>query len=53
MFDIMFFVKKIELLVNEKILEANPQICEVMGIESAKSKEAMALFGEKYGEKQN
>ncbi len=43
-------LNKIELLVNEKILEANPQICEVMGIEAAKSKGAMALFGEKYGE---
>lgn len=43
-------LNKIESLVNEKILEANPQICEVMGIEAAKSKGAMALFGEKYGE---
>lgn len=43
-------LNKVELLVNEKILKANPQICEVMGIEAAKSKGAMALFGEKYGE---
>ncbi len=43
-------LEKIELLVNEKILKSSPQVCETMGIEAAKAKGAMALFGEKYGE---
>lgn len=43
-------LEQIEALVNEKIAESAPQICETMGIEQAKAKGAMALFGEKYGE---
>lgn len=43
-------LEQIEALVNEKITESSPQICETMGIEQAKAKGAMALFGEKYGE---
>ncbi|EEO24127.2 MULTISPECIES: alanine--tRNA ligase [Helicobacter] len=43
-------LEQIESLVNEEIAESSPQICETMGIEQAKAKGAMALFGEKYGE---
>ena len=43
-------LEQIEALVNEKIAESCPQVCETMGIEQAKAKGAMALFGEKYGE---
>ena len=43
-------LEQIEALVNEKIAESCPQVCETMGIEEAKAKGAMALFGEKYGE---
>lgn len=43
-------LEQIEALVNSKIAESSPQICETMGIEEAKAKGAMALFGEKYGE---
>ena len=40
---------EIEKRVNKKILAASNQKCEIMGIEEAKAKGAMALFGEKYG----
>ncbi|WP_199767775.1 alanine--tRNA ligase [Helicobacter cinaedi] len=43
-------LEQIEALVNEKIAESSPRVCETMGIEQAKAKGAMALFGEKYGE---
>lgn len=43
-------LEQIEALVNSKIAESSPQICETMGIDQAKAKGAMALFGEKYGE---
>lgn len=43
-------IEQIQALVNEKIAESSPQVCETMGIEQAKAKGAMALFGEKYGE---
>ena len=43
-------LEQIEALVNEKITESAPQVCETMGIEQAKAKGAMAFFGEKYGE---
>lgn len=43
-------LEQIEALVNSKIAESCPQVCETMGIEQAKAKGAMALFGEKYGE---
>ncbi|MWV61345.1 alanine--tRNA ligase [Helicobacter saguini] len=42
-------LEKIQDLVNEKIMESSVQICEIMDIEKAKNKGAMALFGEKYG----
>ncbi len=40
-----------ERLVNEKILEALPVITEEMALEQAKQRGALALFGEKYGER--
>lgn len=43
-------LEQIEALVNSKITESSPQVCETMRIEQAKAKGAMALFGEKYGE---
>lgn len=43
-------LEKIEMCVNEEILNAYTQITEQMGIEAARAKGAMALFGEKYGE---
>ena len=42
---------KVEDLVNEKIAENIPVVTEVMSLEEAKKTGAMALFGEKYGEK--
>ena len=44
-------ILKVEDLVNEKIGEALPVITEVMSLEEARKTGAMALFGEKYGEK--
>lgn len=41
-------IEQIEGLVNEQIKENIPVITEVMSIEEAKEKGAMALFGEKY-----
>ncbi|CAM2914799.1 alanine--tRNA ligase [Helicobacter burdigaliensis] len=43
-------LEKIEMCVNEEILKAHSQITEQMGIDEARAKGAMALFGEKYGE---
>ncbi len=42
---------KVEQIVNEKIAENIPVVTEVLTIEEAKKTGAMALFGEKYGEK--
>ena len=42
---------KIEQLVNQQIRANHAVITEELGIEQAKAKGAMALFGEKYGEK--
>jgi len=44
-------VREIEDLVNEKILEDIPLTSEVMAIDEAIRAGAMALFGEKYGDK--
>ena len=43
-------LKKVEDIVNEKIVEAIPVETKIMTIEEAKKTGAMALFGEKYGE---
>ena len=43
-------LKKVEQIVNEKILEGIPVTTEVLPIEEAKKGGAMALFGEKYGD---
>ncbi len=42
---------KVEELVNEQIAKAVPVVTDVMTIDEAKKTGAMALFGEKYGEK--
>ncbi len=42
---------RVETMVNEKIAENIPVVTEVMNIEDARKTGAMALFGEKYGEK--
>ncbi|MBS4784754.1 MAG: alanine--tRNA ligase [Clostridiales bacterium] len=43
-------LSRVEYLVNDMILSALPVVTENMGIEDAKGKGAMALFGEKYGD---
>ena len=43
-------IQKVEDLVNEKIAQNLPVVTEVMNIEDARKRGAMALFGEKYGE---
>lgn len=44
-------LKQVEDLVNEKIEEDLPVRTDIMSLEDAKKSGAMALFGEKYGEK--
>lgn len=44
-------IAKVEQLVNEKIAENIEVVTSVMDIEEAKKSGAMALFGEKYGDK--
>ena len=44
-------IKKVEDAVNKKIAEQIPVVTEVMTIDEARKTGAMALFGEKYGEK--
>lgn len=44
-------ISRVEQLVNEKIAEHIPVETQVMTVEEAKKTGAMALFGEKYGEK--
>ena len=43
-------IKKVEDIVNSKILEALPVVTKEMTLEEAKKTGAMALFGEKYGD---
>ena len=43
-------IGKVEQIVNDKIAESIPVCTQEMGIQAAKSKGAVALFGEKYGE---
>ncbi|MCR4923990.1 MAG: alanine--tRNA ligase [Lachnospiraceae bacterium] len=44
-------IEKVENIVNEEISKDLPVKTEIMSIEDAKKTGAMALFGEKYGEK--
>ena len=44
-------IKAVENIVNEKIAETIPVVTDIMTIEEARKTGAMALFGEKYGEK--
>ena len=44
-------IEKVEKLVNESIRGSFPVVTRVMDIEEARKTGAMALFGEKYGEK--
>ena len=44
-------IEKVEGLVNKEIQANLPVVTEVMDVESAKKTGAMALFGEKYGDK--
>ncbi|MCH5253650.1 MAG: alanine--tRNA ligase [Lachnospiraceae bacterium] len=44
-------LSKVEQIVNEKIAENIPVVTKIMTVEEAKKTGAMALFGEKYGEK--
>ena len=44
-------LEKVEKIVNDQIAANLPVVTEVMGIEDARKTGAMALFGEKYGEK--
>ncbi len=44
-------IRQVENLVNEEIRKNSPIVTDLMELEEAKSKGAMALFGEKYDEK--
>ncbi len=44
-------IERIEKLINSWILEAHPLLTEEMNINAAKKAGALAMFGEKYGEK--
>lgn len=44
-------ISKVEQMVNDEIAASLPVVTEVLSIEEAKKTGAMALFGEKYGEK--
>lgn len=42
---------RVDQLVNDAILEGYPIVTEIMSVDEARSKGAMALFGEKYGDR--
>ncbi|MBQ9031717.1 MAG: alanine--tRNA ligase [Parasporobacterium sp.] len=44
-------IRKVESIVNEKIAQSLPVRTDVMSLEDARKTGAMALFGEKYGDK--
>ena len=44
-------IAKVEKIVNDEIAASLPVVTDVMSLEEAKKTGAMALFGEKYGEK--
>ena len=44
-------IAKVEAMVNAEIQAALPVVTDIMSVEDAKKTGAMALFGEKYGEK--
>ncbi len=44
-------IAKVEAMVNAEIQAALPVVTDIMNVEDAKKTGAMALFGEKYGEK--
>ena len=46
-------LERIETIVNEEILKGSTVITEEMPIEEAKERGAMALFGEKYGDRKS
>lgn len=44
-------IQQVEDMVNAKVMECLPVVTDVMDVDEAKSSGAMALFGEKYGDK--
>ncbi|WP_142794645.1 hypothetical protein, partial [Klebsiella pneumoniae] len=44
-------IREVEALVNAEIRKNEPVVTELMDLEEAKAKGAMALFGEKYDER--
>ncbi len=44
-------IQKVETLVNEKVMACLPVSTDIMDVDEAKASGAMALFGEKYGDK--
>ena len=44
-------IKQVEKLVNQKIVESIPVVCEIMTPEQAKKSGAIGLFDDKYGDK--